>query len=206
MFGYSVTPRWKRAAPLSSARISPIRSSRAILRKIGAPPDAGDRLLADFGDQADDHGLAGHHAHEFSDRRHVRRRLRALSSTVACEPVTAATRPINSVRLAPAHAGVRERQRPCSPRRGTFLHSCGHRHAASDQGYHDSNARSVNAAVMRQPRATMLNQWWPARSTLTISQPRCGCAGRCARAAGAARRSRARRSPRSARSPAAPHG
>ena len=26
------------------------------------------RLLADIGDQPDDHGFAGHHAHEFSDR------------------------------------------------------------------------------------------------------------------------------------------
>ena len=56
----------------------------------------GQRLLADFGDQADDHGLAGHQAHEFADGGTFAARRARVEFDAACEPVTTATRPIDS--------------------------------------------------------------------------------------------------------------
>ena len=70
MFGYSVTPRWKRArAVVAGADLADQIEPRdlAVGRAATAAGDHG--LLADLGDHADDHGLAGDHADEFSDGR-----------------------------------------------------------------------------------------------------------------------------------------
>ena len=110
MFGYSVTPRWKRAAPMSPARISPSRSSRATLRAAARRP-APYGLLADLGDQADDQRLCRPSGPRIFRRWLSRcRALRVPSSTVACAPETEATRPsiVRTARRLRAHI-ARER-------------------------------------------------------------------------------------------------